>query len=187
MKYICCLRTNAIDATCFVINFTYFTFYRVNEYIETGRDKSIVDPDPNQVYTRRKQREVDISRSENNESQAKERVKFPGDDEKWSKNLSTMPMFSRAHMDAHIKNSGKKIGNTDNHSIPTGLRKAKTFLEDEYLEEIRCSSDQRYFYTRAKCCHSYRKNDPPHQLKLALCVLSGDVESANCSCVAGKV
>ena len=31
------------------------------------------------------------------------------------------------------------------------------------------------------------KNDPPHQLKLALCIVKGDVLDSSCTCVAGKV
>lgn len=90
-------------------------------------------------------------------------------------------------MNNHVTKSGKSISNQDHHSVPTGLRKAKTFLEDEYLHEIEATSDQRYFYFRAKCCHSFRKNDPPHTLKIALCIITGGVTSACCSCVAGTV
>lgn len=158
----------------------------MNEYIRTGRDKNIVDPSPHQVYSRRKECE-NQQKEFRNKTGDKERVKFPDEDKAWSTSLDTMPLFTRGHMDSHIKNSGKNITGNPNHSIPTGLRKAKTFLEDEYLESIKCCHDQRYFYVRAKCCHSFRKNDPPHDLKLALCIISGEVESCFCSCVAGKV
>ena len=70
--------------------------------------------------------------------------------------------------------------------MPTSLRKAKTFLEDEYLREKIAASDERCFYLQSKCCHSFRKNDPPHQLKLALCIFKGDVLDSNCTYVAGK-
>ena len=33
----------------------FYSFLRVEEYIRSGRDKSIVDPDPNGLYTKRKQ------------------------------------------------------------------------------------------------------------------------------------
>ena len=46
---------------------------------------------------------------------------------------------------------------------------------------------QQCFYFQAKCCHSFRKNDPPHQLKLALCIVKGDVLDSSCTCVARKV
>ena len=70
--------------------------------------------------------------------------------------------------------------------MPTSLRKVKTFLQDEYLREITAASDDRYFYFQAKCCNSFRKNDPPYQLKLALCIFKGDVLDSSCTCVAGK-
>ena len=43
------------------------------------------------------------------------------------------------------------------------------------------------FFAKSKCCHSFRKHDQPHTLQIALCILSGEVRSACCSCVAGKV
>ena len=164
-------------------------FNRVNEYIRTGHDKNIVDPSPHKVYSRRKESENQRKelKSTNRNYTAKECVKFPHDENVWSSSLDTMPLFTRVHMDNHIKKSGKNIANKEHHSIPTGLRKAKTFPEDEYLESIRCSHDQSYFYVKANCCHSFRKNDFPHSLKLALCIITGEVESSNFSCVAGKV
>ena len=98
-----------------------------------------------------------------------------------------MPMFTKAEMNEHITRSGKHIANRDHHSVPTSLRKPKTFLEDEYLHEIMAASDQHCFYFKAKSCHSFRKNDPPHSLKVALCIVKGDVLDSNCTCVAGKV
>ena len=92
-------------------------------------------------------------------------------------------------MDRHISSSGKKHPNSaDNHTLPTGLRKAKAFLADEYLHEIETHHDQRYFYYRAKCFHSFKARDEPHNLKLALCIVSGEVEYAYCgpTCAAAK-
>ena len=83
--------------------------------------------------------------------------------------------------------SGKSIADKEHHTIPTALIKAKRFLDDEYLEDVQCASDQRYFFAKSKCCHSFRKHDQPHTLQIALCILSGEVRSACCSCVAGKV
>ena len=54
----------------------------------------------------------------------------------WGNSLEKMPMFTQAEMNEHIARSGKNIGNIHHHSVPTTLRKAKTFLEDEYLHEI---------------------------------------------------
>ena len=55
-------------------------------------------------------------------------------------------MFTRAEMDKHVAKSGKNIGNKNHHSVPTTLRRAKTFLEDEYLRDIVATSDQQCFY-----------------------------------------
>ena len=87
----------------------------------------------------------------------------------------------------HVANSGKRVANAEYHSIPTNLRKAKTFLQDEYLKEIEANSDQRYFYLKAKCFHSFKKSEAPHDLRFAMCIVSGQVTHANCSCKAGKV
>ncbi|RMX52660.1 hypothetical protein pdam_00004226, partial [Pocillopora damicornis] len=55
-----------------------------------------------------------------------------------------------------MSNSGKKYRNIGHHSLPSGLNKAKAFLEDEYLHEIQTHCDQRYFYFCAKCFHSFK-------------------------------
>ena len=39
----------------------FVTSFRVEEYIASGRDKFIVDPDPNKIYTKCKDRECSIS------------------------------------------------------------------------------------------------------------------------------
>lgn len=148
-----------------------------------------MDPDPNGLYTKRKQQRIGIGATASatdasNGDVNKPSVKYPSDG--WSTSLEKMPMFTRAEMNEHIARSGKSISNIQHHSVPTSLRKAKTFLEDEYLREITAASDDRCFYFQAKCCHSFRKNDPPHQLKLALCIFKGDVLDSSCTCVAGK-
>lgn len=105
----------------------------------------------------------------------------------WGTSLEKMPLFTRAEMNTHIVKSGKRLANKDHHSVPTMLRKAKTFLDDEYSENIQCVSDDKYFFFKAKCYHSFRKKDPPHKLRLALCILTGDVKKSVCTCVAGRV
>ena len=163
---------------------------RVEDYVNSGKDKNIVDPDPNGLYTKRKQQRDGLSNKEPTTDPATSSdqvdiVNYP--ESGWGTSLSKLPLFTRAEMDKHITKSGKNIGNKDHHSVPTTLRKAKTFLEDEYLHDIMATSDKKCFYFKAKCCHSYRKNDPPHQLNLALCILGGDVLESSCTCVAGKV
>lgn len=65
------------------------------------------------------------------------------------KSLERMPPFSRAGMNQHIESSVKRVRNIDHHSIPTNLRKVKTFIKDKYLNDIKVNSDQRSL--RAKC------------------------------------
>ena len=155
---------------------------RVHEYIRTGKDKDVVDPDPDKIYSRRKERSS-ITVNLTNEDGVS--VQFPVNG--WSTSLEKMPMFTRLEMNRHIMKSGKSIADKEHHTVPTALIKAKRFLDDEYLEDIQCASDQAYFFVKSKCCHSFRKHDQPHTLQIALCILSGEVRSACCSCVAGKL
>ena len=141
----------------------------------------VIDPDPDEIYTKRKARVSNLPK----DAAPSSSVKYPSDG--WGKSLERMPALTRAEMNQHVANSGKRVANTEHHSIPTNLRKAKTFLLDEYLKEIEANSDQRYFYLRAKCHHSFKKSEAPHALRFAMCVVSGQVIHANCSCKAGKV
>ena len=51
-------------------------------------------------------------------------------------------LFSRAEMNLHISKSGKSFDpQSKNHTVPTSMRKAKTFLDDEYLKEVLATSD----------------------------------------------
>ena len=87
-----------------------------------------------------------------------------------------------------FQSRGKNIStNTSTHSVPTSFRKATTFLQDEHLKEIFAASDKSYFYFKVQCHYSFRKNDPPHNLKVALCIVSGKVKHTYCTCVAGAV
>ena len=90
-------------------------------------------------------------------------------------------------MNIFVIKSGKAIANKDHHTAPTGLIKARRFLDDDYLEEIECASDSKHFFFKGKCCHSFRKTEPPHNLKICLCIVTREVKSACFSCVAGKV
>ncbi|CAH3146894.1 unnamed protein product [Pocillopora meandrina] len=101
---------------------------RVLEYVASGRDKDVVDPDKNLIYTRRKQR-FQPSRFDRDDAIPEEStVKFPSAG--WSTSLQRMPLFTRAEMDLHISKSGKNFDrNKQNHAVPTSMKKAKTFLD----------------------------------------------------------
>ena len=94
-----------------------------------------------------------------------------------------MPFFSRAEMDKFVALTGKSLGCAGKKSVPTGLKKATTFLKDEFESY----SDEIYFFMRCKCYHSFRKNDAPYNLFLALCIVSGEVKDSKCACVAGSL
>ena len=87
-------------------------------------------------------------------------VKYPNDG--WGNSLERMPSFTRAEVNQHITNSGKKVASIRHHSIPTNLKKAQTFLTEQYLKDIEATSDQRHFYFRAKSYHSFKKSEAPH-------------------------
>lgn len=59
-------------------------------------------------------------------------------------------------MKKHIENSGKKMGSVEHHSVPTSLKRAKTFLQDEYLKDIEANDDEHYFYFNASAITAIR-------------------------------
>ena len=78
---------------CLTCNF----IFRVEEYITSGRDKTIVDPEPTGLYTKRKQQ---IADSMNTDPVAKvDVVNYP--ESGWGYSLEKMPMFTRAEMNEH--------------------------------------------------------------------------------------
>ena len=126
------------------------------------------------MYTRKKEHNKAVSEDVDASVCGESQLTYPSDG--WSIDLTKMPFFPRAEMNLHISKSGKNIGsNTSTHTVPTSVRKATTFLQDEYLKEILAESDESYFYFKVECQHSFRKNDPPHNLKVALCIVSGKV------------
>ena len=154
-------------------------------------DHLLVNPDENIIYTRRKRQRLNQDtalqpvQADRGAEDETTNMSFPANG--WGTKLDKRPFFTRAQIDSHIASSGKKQ-NSEHHSLPTGLRKAKAFLEDEYLHDIQTAHDQRYFYYRAKCFHSFKTREDPHNLKLALCISSGEVKYAFCgpTCAAGK-
>ena len=73
------------------------SIFRVEEYITSGRDKTIVDPEPTGLYTKRKQQ---IADSLNTDPVAKvDVVNYP--ESGWGNSLEKMPMFTRAEMNEH--------------------------------------------------------------------------------------
>lgn len=90
-------------------------------------------------------------------------------------------------MNCYILKFGKVIVNVEYYIVLIGLVKVKCFLDDEYLKDIECVSDFRYFFFKGKCCYSFRKSDFFYNMKIVLCILLGEVVSVLCLCVVGKV
>ena len=173
------------------LNFISVSFNnRVNEYLKSNISYLLVDPDENLVYTRRKlgcPAEHSSQVTGTNSPIERTKVSLPANG--WSTSLEKAPMFTRAEVDEHIRNSGKRFfGSNTHYSLPNGVRKAMAFTQHEYLNEIEAACDQRYFYYRAKCFHSFKVNEDPHKLKVALCIISGRVKYAYCgpTCAVGK-
>ena len=125
----------------------------MDEYVSRKLDQNIVDPDPERIYTKRKphrmspnsEKSVDDSAMASSSTPSpvsQWKPKIPSDG--WGSSLEKAPLFIRAEMDRHIKKSGKHIGGNKHahHSVPTGFKKAKTYLEDEYLHDIQTNYDQ---------------------------------------------
>ena len=105
-----------------VISYKYFfsnSLCRVEEYVKSGRDQIVIDPDPDEIYTKRKKRIANVMMSSTPSSSPS--VKYPNDG--WGNSLERMTSFTRAEMNQHITNSGKKVASIHHHSIPTNLKK----------------------------------------------------------------
>ena len=157
-------------------------YCRVQDYIENGRDKMLVDPDPDEIYTRRKVFECSTKWSC---LSCHLKCEIPG---RWmGKVVWKDAVFHESQNEparGKFWNANRKCWASLNSNQ---FKKVKTFLKDEYLKEIEANSDQRYFYLKAKCYHSFRKSEAPHDLRFTMCIVSGQVIHANCSCKAGKV
>ena len=97
---------------------------RVYDYIKTGKGKEIVDPDPHQIYSRRKEKQTMSSDLSND---GEESVEFPSTG--WGSSLEKMPIFMRVEMNSFVMKSGKAIANKDHHTVRTGLIKMTNILK----------------------------------------------------------
>ena len=104
---------------------------RANEYIQTGKDKQVVDPDPHKTYSHRKEKQ---GTSSGPDTKSNELVQFRSSG--WGTSLQKMPMFMWLEMNCHVVKSGKAITNVEYHTVLTGLVKARRFCDDEYLKDL---------------------------------------------------
>ena len=79
---------------------------------------------------------------------------------------------------------GKNIGSNTSTLFQRVLEKQPRSFKTNTWKK---ASDESYFYFKVQYHHSFKKNDPPHNLLVALCIVSGKVKHAYCTCVAGAV
>ena len=68
--------------------------------IDSGRENQLVDPDPDRIYSKRKQRR---GKTQDVKLDNQPSLKYPTNG--WSDDLSRMPSFTRAEVRAHISQS----------------------------------------------------------------------------------
>ena len=91
----------------FLYNINWCAHFSVeywNMHVASGRNKDVVDPDENLIYTRRKQRQEKLQ-TPNDPLLKESTVRFPSTG--WSTSLQRMPLFTKAEMDLHVFKSGK--------------------------------------------------------------------------------
>ena len=81
-------------------------------------------------------------------------------------------------MDRHTANSGKKSTKTANITrCLHDFEKPRLFFRMNTFTRSRLTKIKVIFIIdRAKCFHSFKVREEPHNLKLALCIVSGEVE-----------
>ena len=119
--------------------------------MKSGRDQMVIDSDPDEIYTKRKKRIVNVMMSSTPSSSPN--VKYPNDG--WGNSLERMPSFTRAEMNQHITNSGKKGREHPTSFYSNKFKKGENFFDRPICKDIEATSDQRHFYFRAKCYHSF--------------------------------
>ena len=72
--------------------------------MKSGRDQMVIDPDPDEIYTKRKKRIVNVMMSSTPSSSPS--VKYPNDG--WGNSLERMSSFTRAEMISILRIQGKK-------------------------------------------------------------------------------
>lgn len=99
-----------------------------------------------------------------------------------------MFFFICVEMNDYILKFGKRIDLISKvYLVLMSIWKVIIFLNDEYLKGIFVVSDDNYFYFWFYCYYSFWKNDVLYNLKVVLCILSGEVKYVICFCVVGKV
>ena len=185
----------------------YLPLHRVKAYIANGVDKNIVDPDPQKKYTLRK--ELSGSLPKQNVDDCKSGASTNDlDSDGWPKGPYTQQiegvlpsLLTEDIVTVHLKLSGKLVhankrrkvshdGSSSYYNIDySTLQREHQYFMESYIPgrfiHFCCKHGQ--VWIQARCYRSQKKNDPMHQLKIALAKDSPHyVTKAYCSCIAGK-
>lgn len=86
-----------------------------------------------------------------------------------------MPIFTLRKIEAYFLKSGK---------TRKTVKRTEELLNDIFHDNIMCKKDEEFFYVKAICGASYRKQN--HQLSLGIDKHKGTVCYYYCTCRAGK-
>ena len=109
--------------------------------MKSGRDQMVIDPDPDEIYTKRKKRIVNVMMSSTPSSSPS--VKYPNDG--WGNSLERMPSFTRAEMNQHITNSGKKSREHPTSFYSNKFKKGENFFDRPIFKRYRGNQRSRAF------------------------------------------
>ena len=93
----------------------------------------------------------------------------------WTRSLDGLPLFTLREIEAFFKDSGKTAKLN---------KRTEQLLNDNFHDNISCLNEGNFFYVRAICGASYRKEN--HKLCFAIKKSSSAVKYAYCTCRAGK-
>ena len=102
--------------------------------MKSGRDQMVIDPDPDEIYTKRKKRIVNVMMSSTPSSSPS--VKYPNDG--WGNSLERMPSFARAEMNQHnYYEFREKSREHPTSSYSNKFKKGKNFFDRPIFKRYR--------------------------------------------------
>lgn len=169
-------------------------FYRVVEIVDSGQDKTVVDPTKDQLFLRRRQLLAAAPDSVPCCSADQEPAKhddniitIPTDG--WEKDLELLPYFCDINIQTYCNMSGKMATNVKGIS-KTCIRpetRGYQFYVGRYIHDIWCQMTNSYYFVKCKSFRSQSKSSEPHSLWV--CLPLNKIEchplKAYCTCVAG--
>ena len=137
---------------------------------------------PAQPQTKKSDAEL---RNENNE-----KFRFLPSEKDMDKSLNNLPPFTFNSIVKYIRNSGKSIQQAPDYMVVKPFERGVNFFIEGYIHGVlaKFHSPNETFYLRAYCYRSLKKNEAPHQLRLAISTKGPSyVLGSSCNCVAGAL